>query len=92
VEQVPEPAVGEADPAVFVVEPEQDLSDRDGEQFGVSQSGSASASFARGNDMIVELHIECGQEGVQVVRHSRSWTPSFCAPWHRHATFKESII
>ena len=47
---------------MFVVEPEQDLSDRDGEQFGVSQSGSASASFERGNDMIVELHIECGQE------------------------------
>jgi hypothetical protein len=42
--------------------------------------------------MIVDLHMECGQEGVQVVRHNRSWTPSSHVLTDRHALFKEAII
>jgi hypothetical protein len=38
--------------------------------------------------MIVDLHVQCGQKGVQVVRHSRSWTPF---P-RLSAAFKESLI
>jgi hypothetical protein len=36
--------------------------------------------------------MEGGQEGVQVVRHSRSRTPSSHVLTDRHAPFKESII
>ncbi|HEX7462011.1 MAG TPA: recombinase family protein, partial [Dermatophilaceae bacterium] len=43
-------------------------------------------------DLLVDLHTQCGQEGVQVFRHSRSWTLSSRFGRQRHAVFKESII
>jgi hypothetical protein len=48
--------------------------------------------MARWQHMIVDLHIQCRQEGVQVVRYSRSWMPSSHVKVDRHAMFKESII
>jgi hypothetical protein len=39
------------------------------------RSGWTPATTGGRDHMIVDLHIQCGQEGVQVVRHSRSWAP-----------------
>jgi hypothetical protein len=89
---VPQPEAGEPDPAVLAVEPEQYLRDRQTDQLGVGQPWPAAPALACWNHMIVDLHIECGQEGVQVVPHSRSWTSSSHVLTDRHAAFKESII
>jgi len=91
-EQVTEAAVGEPDPAVFGVDPEQHLRRGQGQQLGIAESGSSSAASAGQHHMIVDLHIQCAQEGVQVVRHSRSWPPSAHARVDRHTMSKESII
>jgi hypothetical protein len=66
--------------------------DRQADQLGIGQPGPAAPALACRNHMIVDLHMECGQEGVQVVRHSRSWTPSCHVLADRHTVFKESII
>jgi hypothetical protein len=77
---------------VLGVDPEQHLRGGQGQQLGVAESGPSSPAPAGRDYMIVDLHIQCGQEGVQVVRHSRSWPPSSHALADRHALFKESII
>jgi predicted kinase len=91
-EQVPETAVGEPDPPVLAVDAEQHLRDGQGQQLRVAESGPSPPSAASRHNVIVDLHIKCGQEGVQVVRHSRSWPPSSHFPVDRHAVSKESII
>jgi hypothetical protein len=91
-EQVAQSAVGEPYPAVLAVYAEQDLGHGQGQQLGVAESGTTSPTPACRNHMIVDLHIQCGQEGVEVVRHSRSLTPSSHARGDRHARFTESII
>jgi hypothetical protein len=91
-EKVPQPELREPDPAVLAIDPEQYLRDRQTDQLGVAQPWPAAPAQAWWNHMIVDLHIECGQEGVQVVPHSRSWMPSTHVRADRHAVFKESII
>jgi hypothetical protein len=89
---MPQPAVGEPYPPVLAVDAEQDLGHGQGQQLGVAESGTTPPTPACRNHMIVDLHIQCGQEGVEVVRHSRSLTPSSHAQGDRHALFTESII
>ncbi len=91
-EQVTEPAVREADPAVLAVESEQHLSHGQADQLGVGQAGPATPAVAGRCHVIVDLDIQCGQEGVQVSCHRGSWTPSIHVTGVRHAVFKESII
>jgi hypothetical protein len=91
-EQVPKPAVGEPDEAVLAVDAKQHLRHGQGHQRGVGELGPSSPTPAGRHDVIVDLHIECGQEGVQVVRHSRSLPPSSHVLADRHAVSKESII
>jgi hypothetical protein len=89
---MPQPELREPDPAPLAVDFQQHLRDRQTDQLGIGQSWPAAPALACRNHMIVDLHMECGQEGVQVVRHSRSWTPSCHVLADRHTVFKESII
>jgi hypothetical protein len=91
-EQVPQPEACEPDPTMLAIDTQQYLRDRQTHQLGVGQPWPVAPALAGRNHVIVDLHIECGQEGVQVVRHSRSWTPSCHVLADRHAAFKESII
>jgi hypothetical protein len=84
-EQVPEPTVGQAHPAVLTVEPEQHLCHGQAHQLGVGQHRAATPSAAGRRHMIVDLHIQCGQESLQVSRHRKSWTPSSHAISVQHA-------
>jgi hypothetical protein len=88
-EQVPQPPVAQAQPVMLAAGAQQHLRDRQAHQLSIGQLFRLAPATADGRDhMIVDLHIQCGQEGVQVVRHSRSWAPS---P-HLRATFKESLV
>jgi hypothetical protein len=55
-----------ADPASFVVVTEQDLGYCEADQFTVGEIGSVSAAGAGRDDVVIDQHVECGQEGVQV--------------------------
>jgi hypothetical protein len=84
-----------ADPAAFAVEPEQDLGHGEGDQFAVAQQGLAAASGAWRHDMIVDQHVQFGQEGVQFFRHTLILGALLSCSRHRHAphtSFTESTI
>jgi hypothetical protein len=70
------------------IESRQHLRHRRADRLGIGQPQSLAPSCARRRHVIVGLRIQRGQEGVQVVRHSRSWTPSL----HLRPAFTESII
>jgi hypothetical protein len=76
-EQVPEPGVAQAQPVMLRPGAQQHLSHRQADQLSVGQPFRlARPAPAQRDHMIVDLHIQCGQEGVQVWRHNRSWMPS----------------
>jgi hypothetical protein len=52
------------------VHAQQNLRDREREQFGIGEPGWPSVSSGP-TQMIVDLDVECGQKGVQVCRHKR---------------------
>jgi hypothetical protein len=68
-EQVTDLPAGGADPLPLRIVSEQDLGDGDGDQFGVGEPGR-STSPAQPLQLVVDLHVECGQESVQVVDHT----------------------
>lgn len=94
-EQMPQPAVGEPDPAMLAVESQQYLRHRQAGQFRICQPGPLAPAPAGRGHMIVDLHVQCGQEGVQVCCHERSWMPSshfMIKPTRRTGPNQESLI
>ncbi len=59
-----------ADPATFAVIALQHLGHCQGDQFAVGQQGLTAATDASRNHVIVDQHVQCGQEGVQFFRHT----------------------
>jgi hypothetical protein len=75
---------------------QQHLRHRQAHQLGVAQPLGLTTPAPAGSDhVIVDLHVQCGQEGVQVWRHNRSWMPSshvFINPPRRRGPNQESLI
>ena len=59
-----------ADPAAFVVVAQHDLSHGQADQLTIGEIGSTATTSAGRNYVVVNQHVECGQEGVQVFRHT----------------------
>jgi hypothetical protein len=88
-EQVAQPAVAHPQPVMLAAGPQQHLRHRQADQLGIRQALElAPAAPGRQDHVIVDLHVQFDQEGVQVVRHSRSWAPSS----RSDTAFKESLI
>ncbi|CAM3902957.1 hypothetical protein KIPE111705_30715 [Kibdelosporangium persicum] len=58
------------DPAPLAGVPQQHLSHGQGDQLAVGQQRPTAASGAGWYHVIVDQHVECGQEGVQFFRHT----------------------
>jgi hypothetical protein len=58
-----------SDPAPLTVVTLHHLGDGQGDQLTVGQFGSAATTGAGRDDMVIDQHIKCRQEGVQIVRH-----------------------
>lgn len=82
-EQVPQPGMREANLVPVRGKPEQDLSDRQAQQFGVRQFRRPPNPATR-RHMVVDEHIQCRQKGVQICLHTlaNDGRPS---PWSRPA-------
>ena len=95
-EQVPQPGVAHPQPVMLRPGAQQHLRHRQAHQLGVGQLlRLAGPAPARWDHMIVDLHIQCGQEGVQVCCHERSWMPSshvVINPTRRAGLNQESLI
>jgi hypothetical protein len=59
-----------ADPATFAVIALQHLSDRQGDQFTVAEQGLRAMTGASRHYVIVDQHVQCGQDGVQFFPHA----------------------
>jgi|GEM_PF-5024169 len=73
--------VGVADPFPFRRDAKQVLGDDQAEQLNVIENwlttGVVSPGKAeRGHDPIVEMNVQCGQEGVQICLHTKGLTAS----------------
>lgn len=73
--------VRKPDPAPFGRVAEQLLRDHQTQQLDIIQPGLApwlmqAGEPQRGQDPVVEVDIECGQEGVEVLIHTRRLAPS----------------
>jgi hypothetical protein len=69
-EQAMQVGVGEADPAGLGVEAQQHLGHGQSDQLRVGQPRQA-AQPPRSGQLIIDLDLECGQEGIQLVgRHN----------------------
>jgi hypothetical protein len=83
-EQVGEPSAGDGQEATVVRAAEKDLGDRQGDQLGIADPGRAPAA-GPGRQEIVNAHVKCRDEGVEVGEHEASMvdvalaTPSFGA-------------
>lgn len=87
-EQMAQPGMDEADPVPGRGEAEQDLGDRQAQQFGFRESrGSPDPATRR--HMVVDEHVQCRQ-GVQVCLHTL--TNGRPSPWSRSARTSDSII
>jgi hypothetical protein len=75
---------------------QQHLRNRQAHQFGVGQPfWLARPALAGWDHVVVYLHIQCGQEGVQVWSHNRPWMPSSLVlsnPARRAGLNQESLI
>jgi hypothetical protein len=49
---------------------QHDLGDREADEFTVGEIGSVSPAGARRDDVVIDQHVECREEGVQVVGHT----------------------
>lgn len=61
--QGPQMGVGEAQPAGLAVEAQHRLGHGQSDQFRVGQPGRL-APPSRGLQAVVDMHVQCGQEGV----------------------------
>ena len=80
-EHVEQVSAGVADPSAVGRDPEELLRDEQAQQFGVVQGGFATGVVLagdshRGQDPVIEMNVQCGQEGVEVSIHTRGLTPS----------------
>lgn len=60
----------EPQPAGLGADSEQDLGHRQGQRFGIGQLRRAPEA-GRFTDPVVDLHVQCGQKGVDVCRHKQ---------------------
>ena len=95
-EQVPEPGVAQPQPVVLQPRAQQHLRHRQAHQLGIGQLlRPARATPARGDHMVVDQHIQCRQEGVEVCSHERPSMPSSLVlinPPRRAGLDKESLV
>ena len=95
-EQVPEPGVAQPQPVVLRAGAQQHLRHRQAHQLGIGQPLRLARPARAGRDhAIVDLHIQCDQEGVYVWSHNRSWTPSphvTITPVHHTGPDQESLV
>jgi len=68
---VAQPAGGEPQPTPLGAEPEQDLGDRQADQFSVAELGRPARPTARA-DQLVDGDVQCDDEGVEVGAHEAS--------------------
>jgi hypothetical protein len=59
-----------ANPAAFVVVTQHDLGYGQADQFTISEIGTVAPTCAGRDYEVVDQHVQCGQEGVQVFRHT----------------------
>jgi hypothetical protein len=71
---MPQPAVAEPQPAVLTVTAEQDLGDRQADQFGVCQPWLAARMPAAGvgTQQVIDDAVQCGDEVVEGGVHEAS--------------------
>ena len=72
---------GVADPFPLRSDAEQMLGDDQTEQLNVVENGLTTGVMItrkaeRGQDPIIEMDVQCGQEGVEVSFHTQGLTPS----------------
>jgi len=95
-EQVPEPGVAHPQPVMLRPGAQQHLRHRQAHQLGSGQLlRLAAAQPASWDHVVADLHVQCGQEGIQVWRHNRSWMPSSLVlinPARRQGMNQESLI
>jgi hypothetical protein len=95
-EQVPEPGAAQPQPVMLRPGAQQHLRHRQAHQLGVGQPFRLARPALAGWDHVVAgLHIQCGQEGVQVCCHERPWMPSSLVlinPARRAGLNQESLI
>ena len=83
---MPQPPARQRQELAIVGAAEKDLRDRQGDQLGVADPRRAPAARAGGQE-IVDTHVKCRDEGVEVGEHEASLvdvafaTPSFGALW-----------
>src|SRR5207247_1568633 len=100
--QVPEMLMGMTHPARLGGEPEQRLHDRQGDQLRVGQlrrdphPGTPRCQVRRLFEQVIGPDVECGREGVQVVRHTMIMDALVYAstntPWNRSSRRKTVIV
>jgi hypothetical protein len=75
---------------------QQHLRHRQAHQLGIGQPFRLPATApASWDHVVVDLHVQCGQEGVQVCCHERTWMPSSHVqinPTHRTGLNQESLV
>ena len=75
---------------------QQHLRHRQAHQLGIGQPlRPAGPAPGRRDHVVVDLHVQCGQEGIQVWGHNRPWMPSSLTlinPARRAGLNKESLI
>ncbi|WP_017617930.1 hypothetical protein [Nocardiopsis gilva] len=72
-EEVADPAGRHAQPPALVVAAQQYLGDGHAEEFGVGEQARRPGFglvLVRGQDVVVQMDVECGQKGVQVCFHT----------------------
>jgi hypothetical protein len=79
-EQMAQPPVAHPQPVMLRPRTQQYLGHGQAHQLGIGQLFRLAPATASGRDhVIVDLHVQCRQEGVQVVRHSRSSSGDACS-------------
>src|SRR5919202_677 len=73
-EQVPQPAVAQPDPAVLTMAAQQDLGDRQADEFGIRQPGLAARIPAAGvgTQQLIDDAVQCDDEVVEGGVHEAS--------------------
>ena len=81
-EQVPDQPRRDPQPVPLVITPQQHLRDGDARQLSVGHlrpaARPAAGESAHGDDAVGQLHVECGQESVQVGDHDGLQGPDVC--------------
>jgi hypothetical protein len=95
-EQVAEPPAAHPQPVMLRPRAQQHLGDRQAHKLGVGQlPGTARPPLARFDDVIVDRHVQCRQEGIEVCSHERPLMPSshfMINPTRRNGSGWESSI